>query len=285
MNQVANEVILQVALTFDHDAISSDVEKGHRPFDRSTGEFGPRVGLPRILAILARESVPATFFVPVHTAHTWPESLAAIVAGGHEVGCHGWAHEDHAALPPDQERDLIVRQRVALTAAAHAAGYTSPIVGFRAPYWSLSEQTLRFVEEAGFTYDSSLAWEETRITPVRHGDHHAIERSTLGTDGTLLEVPISHWLDDWPWFEPGRGGGPASPPSAFAEVALAELRLAHARALTDPSLRNGLLTYTFHPECIGRGSRAEVLEAIIAAGNALGGVRFTTIVQAVAARR
>ena len=89
MNQAANEVILQVALTFDHDAISSDVEKGHLPFDRSTGEFGPRVGLPRILSILARESVPATFFVPVHTAHTWPESLAAIVAGGHEVGCHG----------------------------------------------------------------------------------------------------------------------------------------------------------------------------------------------------
>ena len=57
MNQAANEVILQVALTFDHDAISSDVEKGHRPFDRSIGEFGPRVGLPRILQILARECV------------------------------------------------------------------------------------------------------------------------------------------------------------------------------------------------------------------------------------
>jgi peptidoglycan/xylan/chitin deacetylase (PgdA/CDA1 family) len=282
MNAAENEVILQVALTFDHDAISSDVEKGHRPFDRSIGEFGPRVGLPRILEILARTSTPATFFVPVHTAHTWPASLAAIVAGGHEIGCHGWAHEDHATLPANEERDLIVRQKAALTAAATSAGYTAPIVGFRAPYWSLSEQTLQFVEEAGFTYDSSLAWEETRITPVRHGDQHAIERSTLGTAGTLLDVPISHWLDDWPWFEPGRGGGPAAAPSAFAEVALAELRLAHARGLADPSLRSGVLTYTFHPECIGRGSRAEILEAIIAAGNALGGVRFTTLAQAVA---
>jgi peptidoglycan/xylan/chitin deacetylase (PgdA/CDA1 family) len=285
MNMLTNEVILQVALTFDHDAISSDVEKGHRPFDRSIGEFGPRVGLPRILNILAGESVPATFFVPVHTALTWPESLAAIVAGGHEVGCHGWAHEDHAALPAAEERDLIVRQKAALTAAAQSAGYTSPIVGFRAPYWSLSEQTLRFVEEAGFTYDSSLAWEETRITPVRHGDQHSTERSTLGTPGTLLEAPISHWLDDWPWFEPGRGGGPASPPSAFAEVALAELRLAHARATADPTLRSGVLTYTFHPECIGRGSRAEVLEAIIAAGKALGGVHFTRLGAAVHAAK
>lgn len=285
MNQAANEVILQVALTFDHDAISSDVEKGHLPFDRSIGEFGPRVGLPRILQILARDSVPATFFVPVHTAHTWPDSLSAIVAGGHEIGCHGWAHEDHALLPAEKERDLIVRQKAALTTAAQSAGYTSPIVGFRAPYWSLSEQTLKFVEEAGFTYDSSLAWEETRITPVRHGDKHAIERSILGTDGALLEAPISHWLDDWPWFEPGRGGGPASPPSAFAEVALAELRLAHARALADPSLRSGVLTYTFHPECIGRGSRAEVLEAIIAAGKALGGVHFTRLDAAVHAAK
>ena len=284
MTQAATEVILQVALTFDHDAISSDVEKGHLPFDRSIGEFGPRVGLPRILTILARESVPATFFVPVHTAHTWPESLAAIVAGGHEVGCHGWAHEDHALLPGDKERDLIIRQKAALTVAAQSAGYTSNIVGFRAPYWSLSEQTLKFAEEAGFTYDSSLAWEETRITPVRHGDKHAVERSTFGTDGSLLEAPISHWLDDWPWFEPGRGGGPASPPSALAEVALAELRLAHARALADPTLRSGVLTYTFHPECIGRGSRAEVLEVIIASGKGLGGVRFTTLAQAVAGR-
>lgn len=284
MNQASNEVILQVALTFDHDAISSDVEKGHRPFDRSIGEFGPRVGLPRILAILAREAVPATFFVPVHTAHTWPESLAAIVAGGHEVGCHGWAHEDHALLPAEKERDLIVRQKAALTTAATSAGYAHPIVGFRAPYWSLSEHTLQFVEDAGFTYDSSLAWEETRITPVRHGDQHTVERSTLGTPGTLLEAPISHWLDDWPWFEPGRGGGPAAAPSAFAEVALAELRLAHARALADPTLRSGVLTYTFHPECIGRGSRAEVLEAIIAAGKALKNVRFVTLAQAVAGR-
>ena len=60
--------------------------------------------------------------------------------------------------------------------------------------------------------------------------------------------------------------------------------MAHARATTDKSLRSGVLTYTFHPECIGRGSRAEVLEAIIAAGKALGGVRFTTLAQAVAGR-
>ena len=285
MNASASTPILQVALTFDHDAISSDVEKGHRPFDRSIGEFGPRVGLPRILGILAREGVPATFFVPVHTALTWPESLAAIVAGGHEVACHGWAHEDHAALPAEQERDLIVRQRAGLAAAAGSAGYTAPILGFRAPYWSLSEHTLQFVEEAGFAYDSSLAWEETRITPVRHGDHHTSERSTFGAHGTLLEAPISHWLDDWPWFEPGRGGGPAAAPSAFAEVALAELRLAHARATADPTLRSGVLTYTFHPECIGRGSRAEVLEAIIAAGKALGGVHFVRLDAAVHAAK
>ena len=70
------DVILQVALTFDHDAISADVGEGSRVFERSIGEFGPRVGLPRILALLAQETIPATFFIPVHTARTWPGDLA-----------------------------------------------------------------------------------------------------------------------------------------------------------------------------------------------------------------
>ena len=83
---------------------------------RSRGEFGPRVGAPRILALLDREAIPSTWFVPGHTLVTFPDSVEAIVAGGHEIGCHGWAHEDLAAVDPDVERDVMERSVAAIGA-------------------------------------------------------------------------------------------------------------------------------------------------------------------------
>ncbi len=254
---------LTVALTFDHDAISSDVERGFGPFDRSVGEFGVRVGVPRILDMLRRLGIPATFFVPAHTALAFPDSIAAIVAAGHELGCHGWAHEDLAKHDEAGERDIIVRSRGAIGEAAGAAP-----AGFRAPYWSLSERTLAIVEAAGFVYDSSLAWDDFRLDRVRLGDAHAVERSVLGRPGRLVEVPISHQLDDWPHFQPARGSGGAAPPSAVEEIWLAELRYAHAH------VPGGVVTYTMHPECIGRGSRMAMLERLVRTALELPGVAF-----------
>jgi peptidoglycan-N-acetylglucosamine deacetylase len=261
---------LTVALTFDHDAISCAVERGGGPFDRSRGEYGVRVGVPRILDLLTRHDIRSTFFVPGHTAATFPESVAAIVAAGHELGCHGWAHEDVARLAPDEERALLQRSREAIGAA-----WGRPPMGFRAPGWSLSERTLDFVEEAGFAYDSSLAWDDFRLARVRHGDQHAIEQSVLGAPGRLLEVPVSHVLGDWTHFEPASGVGGA-PPSAVEETWLAELRYAHAHA------PGGVITYTLHPEVIGRGSRITMLERLIVAARELPGVIFSRLDVAVA---
>lgn len=120
---------LTVALTFDHDAISSEVDRGDGPTLRSRGEFGPRVGAPRILDLLEREAIPSTWFVPGHTIVTFPDSVAAIVAAGHEIGCHGWAHEDLAALGPEGERDVMERS---VEAVGRVSGEAPR--GFRAPY-------------------------------------------------------------------------------------------------------------------------------------------------------
>src|SRR3954463_2107774 len=89
---------LTVALTFDHDSISDGVRRGDSPVKMSHAEFGVRVGAPRILALLAERPVPAPCFVPGPPLETSPDSTAAILAGGHEIGCHGWIHEDAAAL-------------------------------------------------------------------------------------------------------------------------------------------------------------------------------------------
>src|SRR5512142_43833 len=112
---------LTVALTFDHDAISSEVDRGGGAVLISRGEFGPRVGIPRILDLLERHAIPATFFVPGHTAVTFPESVAAIVAASHELGCHGWAHEDLAAQEPEREREIMTRSRDQIALAAGRA--------------------------------------------------------------------------------------------------------------------------------------------------------------------
>ena len=256
---------LTVALTFDHDAISSEVDRGDGPTLRSRGEFGPRVGAPRILGLLEREAIPSTWFVPGHTIVTFPDSVASVVAGGHEIACHGWAHEDLASLEPAAEWSVMERS---VEAVARASGRAPR--GFRAPYWSLFERTLEVALELGLAYDSSLMDDDVRLHRVRRGDvHDARAGSRLGKPGPLAEVPIGWALDDWLHFEPGaRGVGPMSAASKVEEIWTAELRYAWER---EPG---GVLTITMHPEAIGRGHRLLMLERFIAAARELDGVVF-----------
>ena len=256
---------LTVALTFDHDAISSEVDRGDGPVLRSRGEFGPRVGAPRILALLDREAIPSTWFVPGHTLVTFPDSVEAILARGHEIGCHGWAHEDLAAVDPDVERDVMERSVAAIGRVSGALPR-----GFRAPYWALSERTLDIAAELGLRYDSSMMADDVRLYRIRQGDvHDARAGSTFGTPGPLVEVPVSWALDDWPHFEPGaKGVGPMSAASKVEEIWTGELRYAWER---EPG---GLLTITMHPEAIGRGHRLLMLERFIATARTLDGVVF-----------
>jgi peptidoglycan-N-acetylglucosamine deacetylase len=264
---------LTVALTFDHDALSSSVDRDEGPVLLSRGEFGPRVGVPRILALLERHAITATFFVPGHTVTTFPDSVAAIVNAGHELACHGWAHEDLGVRSADEQRDIVTRSRDAVAAAFGRAP-----TGFRAPYWSLADETLPLVEELDFTYDSSLMADDVHLHRVRFGDRHDRQRSVLGQPGRLVEVPISWTLDDWPQFEPGRLGlGPMSAPSKVEEIWAAELRWAWEH---EPG---GVLTYTMHPEAIGRMSRIAMLERLISLAESLDGVVFDRL-DAVVAR-
>jgi peptidoglycan/xylan/chitin deacetylase (PgdA/CDA1 family) len=264
---------LTVALTFDHDSIAAEVGRGDGPVLRSRGEFGPRVGAPRILELLARHAITSTWFVPGHTLDAFPESVRAVHDAGHELACHGWFHEDLAELGAAEQREILERSRDAI---AEVRG--SPPAGFRAPYWSLGEATLELVEELGFVYDSSLMDDDFRLHRVRHADQHSkLEGSRFGPQGRLVEVPISWSLDDWPHFEPGRSGvGPLSPPSKVLEIWLAELDYAHAHA------PGGLLTVTMHPEAIGRGGRMAMLERFIEHARSLDGVAFDRLDAAVA---
>jgi peptidoglycan/xylan/chitin deacetylase (PgdA/CDA1 family) len=257
---------LTVALTFDHDSISDGVRRGDSPVTMSHAEFGVRVGAPRILELLADRGIASTWFVPGHTLETFPASTASIVDGGHEIGCHGWFHEDVATLAVDEERELVER-----CAAAVERVTGSRPRGWRAPYWSLGSRSLELVEAAGFAYDSSLMADDYRLHRVRQGDRHSVtEGSRFGPEGALVEVPVYWALDDWPHFEPARDSGRdgLSAPSKVLEIWTEELRYAWANA------PGGLLTVTMHPECIGRGHRMAMLERFIDAAAALDGVVF-----------
>jgi peptidoglycan/xylan/chitin deacetylase (PgdA/CDA1 family) len=259
---------LTVALTFDHDAISDSVRRGDPPVKFSHAEFGPRVGLPRIIALLERERIAATWFVPGHSLETFADNTQAILGGGHELACHGWFHEDFSELPGEEQAAVLGRSVEAVRRVSGA-----PPRGFRAPYWALGRESLDLVVEAGFQYDSSLMADDYRPYRVRQNDAHSVEQgTTFGTEGPLIEVPVYWTLDDWPLFEPGDNGRDGMrPQSQVLEIWLAELRYAHANA------PGGLLTVTMHPECIGRGHRMAMLEQFIGECRKLDGVVFSRL--------
>lgn len=255
---------LTVALTFDHDAISDSVRRGDSPVKLSHAEFGHRVGVRRILDLLERESIASTWFVPGHTLVTFPDDTEAILAGGHELACHGWYHEDLSELPGDEQQSILDRSVEAVRRVTGA-----PPKGFRAPYWALGAETLPLVLGAGFEYDTSLMADDYRPYRVRLDDRHGVEDgSTFGAESALVEVPVYWAMDDWPHFEPGPSRDGLSAPSKVLEIWTGELRYAHAHA------PGGLLTVTMHPECIGRGHRMAMLEAFVAEARSLEGVVF-----------
>ena len=257
---------LTVALTFDHDAISDSVRRADPPVKFSHAEFGPRVGLPRIIELLDREGIPATWFVPGHSLETFPQNTKAILDGGHELACHGWFHEDFSELGAEAQVSILGRS---VEAVRRVTG--SPPKGFRAPYWALGRESLGLILDAGFVYDSSLMADDYRPYRIRLDDQHSVEHgTTFGTESPLLEVPVYWTLDDWPLFEPdgARGRDGMSPPSKVLEIWTGELRYAYEHA------RGGLLTVTMHPECIGRGHRMAMLERFIAECRSLDGVVF-----------
>jgi peptidoglycan/xylan/chitin deacetylase (PgdA/CDA1 family) len=205
-----------VCLSFDFDAMSVWFEYEHvTPAMLFRGEYGARVGVPRILELLRAYELPATFFIPGHTVESFPDETASILEAGHEVAHHSYAHVD----PSQQTRDAERADMERAFAALERIGVTP--LGYRSPSADLSVSTLELLEELGFLYDSSLMSDDYRPFHPRIGDRVS-QQSPLerGRESTLWELPLSFELDDWPYFqfnfEPYWRGG--SPPSTVLEI-------------------------------------------------------------------
>ena len=194
-----------VALSFDSDHETLTLWSGDTsPSKLSQGQYGNRVAIPRILAMLARHSIPATFFVPAVVAMLYPDEQRQVVAVGHEIGIHGWIHEFNGKLPPADERDLQMR---AADTLEHIAGVRP--VGVRTPSWDFSQHTLAISREMELLYDSSMMADDNPYELLE-------DREPTG----IVELPVEWIRDDAVYFYMDRFSSlrPYTPPSAVLEV-------------------------------------------------------------------
>src|SRR5581483_4689717 len=104
-----------VCLTFDFDTQSGLIGRGMPPpTPLSRGEFGGAVGARRILDLLNSRGIKTTWFIPVFPIESWPRKCDAVVAGGHEVAHHSWAHIPPATQTRDEEEADLARANEAI---------------------------------------------------------------------------------------------------------------------------------------------------------------------------
>jgi peptidoglycan/xylan/chitin deacetylase (PgdA/CDA1 family) len=243
-------------LSFDVDAETPILVEGRRHAENaglmSHQAYGPRVGVPRILALLAEYHLPATFFVPGLTADRYPETVEQILEAGHEVGHHSYAHfspfdQDEQAERADFERALAALERRGVRPE-----------GFRCPSWEPSWRTAAIVAEYGLVYDSSLMDDDRPyLLETERGD--------------LVELPV-HWsLDDWEQYV--YLPRPQFKSSIEAPSKVLELWTAEPDAMRQSG---SLFVLTCHPFLSGRPHRVEVLRRLIEHALHAGDVEFAT---------
>ncbi len=244
-----------VALSFDSDHETNELRDGGASIGRLCwGQFGSRVGVPRILDVLKRHDARATFFVPGVSARLHPDEQRRIIAEGHEIGVHGWIHEVHGTLPEATQRELLMRSADTLESITGIRP-----AGLRMPSFDISRHTLRIAREMGLSYDSSLMADE---------DCH--ELLLDGEPSGLVELPVEWVRDDgaYFWVERFQSLRPYTPPADVFDIFRRELESAHREG--------GVFQLTMHPHVIGYRSRIWILEEIIRHAQALGGVWFAT---------
>ena len=222
----------------------------------SQGQYGARVGLGRVLELLDDQDVSASFFGPAISFSLAPDMIKAIQAAGrHEIGIHGWIHERNAVLPLEDEKRLL---EMAVERMTDLIGERP--VGYRAPSWNFSDNTLDLLMEMGFLYDSSLM-----------ADDRPYEIVANGQPTGFVELPVDWILDDAPLMNP-LGDRYASPREVL-QVYKDEFDIAYEERT--------VFVLTMHPHYIGHRSRIVALRELIEYIKSKPGVWFGTHEEAV----
>ena len=250
-----NGARVAVGLSFDVDNATAALSTGTIDYEiLSRGEYGAVDGLPRILRMLDRQQVPASFFIPAASAVLHPAMIKDIQAStlAHEIGIHGWIHERLPLLNDEKEEQRLLN--LSLETLTKMIGKRP--VGYRAPSWKFSNWTMEQVKNAGFLYDSSLM-----------ASDDPYELLLDGKPTGVVELPIERILDDAPYFG-GNADGSMPSVSQVYEVFQSEFDVAYEEG--------GLYLLTMHPHFIGHRSRAAMLERLVQYIKRKPGVWFAT---------
>ena len=230
---------INVCLTFDLDAETVQVRKKEDIVRISKGQFAINRGVPRILDLLERKNIQATFFTCGWVADEYPETVELIHSKGHELAAHGYLHEELDKCSRDEEEEIHKKTFKALRKI------TNEVIGFRAPYWQMSENTLDLIAEQGCLYDSSLM-----------ADDRPYKIITNKYEKSLIEFPVEWFLDDWILFEQKQ-----LPPSSVLEIWLRQFYALKRSKDIEKEMK--VFNITMHPSCIGHCYRLQTLKDLI----------------------
>jgi len=171
------------------------------PDDISRGIFAGEVGTPRLLKLFDKLGIKTTWFIPGHSIETFPKETAMIVEAGHEIGMHGYSHENPIDLSPEQEEAVLVKCITSLSG--------NRPTGYVAPWWEFSHVTNELLLKHGIKYDHSLMHKDFECYYVRVGDHWTkidlsqtagewMQGLVRGQETDLIEIPANWYLDDLP---------------------------------------------------------------------------------------
>lgn len=251
------------------------------PADLSRGLSAGKEGIPRLLQLLEDEDIPASWYIPGHTIETFREEVEEVAAAGHEIGVHGYSHENPTDLSREQE-DAILEKSIDLVEDVTG----SEPVGHRASWWEFSENTPELVEEYGFLYDSSLMKQEFEPHWMTKGDEwekiqYDQEPETWmkpyqeGEETDVVEIPISWYRDDIPPMlfikQPNYHSGYQSPEMMYEEYYKQQFDFLYNRRGA------GVYTLTIHPDLHGLPHMITYLEDFIQYVKSHSGAEFTTL--------
>jgi peptidoglycan/xylan/chitin deacetylase (PgdA/CDA1 family) len=174
------------------------------PDDISRGLFSGEVGVPRLLTLFERMKIQTSWFVPGHSIETFPEQIRAVAQAGHEIGVHGYSHENPIAMTRKQETDVLDK---CIDLITQISGKKPR--GYVAPWWEFSNVTNELLIERGIRYDHSLMHHDFQPYRVRVGDSWTkidysknaadwMKPLVRGKETDLIEIPANWYLDDLP---------------------------------------------------------------------------------------